>query len=146
LPPTPVCLLASDSSDRRAAGALMRRESDTTLAAPLLSVDHLVVEYSAQGQTVHAVTDVSLAIARGETMGLVGESGCAKPTLARAILCLPSPKAGQIRFDGTELTALRGAELRAKRRRLQIIFQDPIASLNPRRRIADILAEPLLIA
>jgi peptide/nickel transport system ATP-binding protein len=124
----------------------MRRESDSPLAAPLLSVEHLVVEYSAQGQTVHAVSDVSLAIARGETLGLVGESGCGKSTLARAILRLTSTKSGQIRFDGSELTALRGAALRAMRRRLQIIFQDPIASLNPRRRIADIIAEPLLIA
>src|SRR5262249_52476754 len=120
--------------------------SATTLSAPLLRVDHLIVEYSAQGQTVHAVTDVSLAIARGETLGLVGESGCGKSTLARAILRLCSAKSGEILFDGEELTTIGGVELRSMRRRLQIIFQDPIASLNPRRRIADIIAEPLVIA
>ena len=112
---------------------------------PLLRVRDLVVEYAVAGNTVHAVSGVSFDIERGETLGLVGESGCGKSTLARAVLRLIDAQAGTIAFDGTDLRGLSGARLRAARRHLQIIFQDPIASLNPRRRIADILAEPLLI-
>ena len=114
--------------------------------SPLLSVANLVVEYAIAGRTVHAVSDVSFALARGETLGLVGESGCGKSTLARAILRLCRMKSGQVRFAGVDLATLAGKPLRAMRRRLQIIFQDPIASLNPRRRVGDILAEPLVIA
>jgi peptide/nickel transport system ATP-binding protein len=114
--------------------------------APLLRVENLVVEYVIGGKTLHAVSGVSFAVARGETLGLVGESGCGKSTLARAILQLSKVTSGQVLFDGVDLTAMHGAALRSMRRRLQIIFQDPIASLNPRRRIADIIAEPLLIA
>jgi peptide/nickel transport system ATP-binding protein len=113
---------------------------------PLLRVADLVVEYLIGGKTVHAVSGVSFAIARGETLGLVGESGCGKSTLARAVLQLTRAKSGQIAFDGIDLTKIRRSALRSVRRRLQIIFQDPIASLNPRRRIGDIIAEPLLIA
>jgi peptide/nickel transport system ATP-binding protein len=112
----------------------------------LLQVEHLVVEYTASGKTVHAVSDVSLQIARGETLGLVGESGCGKSTLGRAILQLRRPVSGRVRFDGQDLTAMHGESLRKMRRRAQLIFQDPIASLNPRRRIGDIVAEPLVIA
>jgi peptide/nickel transport system ATP-binding protein len=95
---------------------------------------------------VHAVSGVSFALGRGETLGLVGESGCGKSTLARAILQLTRSAAGRVIFDGVDLTTVGGAALRQLRRRLQIIFQDPIASLNPRRRVADILADPLQIA
>jgi len=112
----------------------------------LLSVQNLVVEYAVGGRTLSAVSDVSLAIARGETLGLVGESGCGKSTLGRAVLQLRRPTSGQVTFDGKELTTLDGEALRLMRRRLQLIFQDPIASLNPRRRIGDIVAEPLVIA
>jgi peptide/nickel transport system ATP-binding protein len=114
--------------------------------APLLKVENLVVEYSVGGKTVHAVTDVSLDIARGETLGLVGESGCGKSTLGRAVLQLRQAQSGKVRFDGNDLTAMRGDALRKMRQRVQLIFQDPIASLNPRRRIGDIVAEPLIIA
>ena len=114
--------------------------------SPLLSVVNLVVEYGIAGRTVHAVSDVSFTLARGETLGLVGESGCGKSTLARAILRLGRLQSGQVLFAGVDLATLAGKRLRAMRRRLQIIFQDPIASLNPRRRIADIVAEPLAIA
>ncbi|HTR83063.1 MAG TPA: oligopeptide/dipeptide ABC transporter ATP-binding protein [Reyranella sp.] len=113
---------------------------------PLLSVRNLVVEYAIGGHTLSAVSDVSLVVARGETLGLVGESGCGKSTLGRAVLQLRRPTSGRVTFDGKELTTLDGEALRLMRRRLQLIFQDPIASLNPRRRIGDIVAEPLVIA
>lgn len=113
---------------------------------PLLKVDNLVVEYSVGGKTIHAVSDVSLEIARGETLGLVGESGCGKSTLGRAVLQLRPAVSGKVLFDGHDLTIMHGDPLRRIRRRVQLIFQDPIASLNPRRRIGDIVAEPLVIA
>ena len=114
--------------------------------SPLLEVDHLVVEYPVGARTVHAVSGVSLQIARGETLGLVGESGCGKSTLGRAVLQLRRPTSGKVLFDGQDLTTMQGDRLRLMRRRVQLIFQDPIASLNPRRRIGDIVAEPLVIS
>jgi peptide/nickel transport system ATP-binding protein len=114
--------------------------------ALLLDVQNLVVEYAVGGKTIHAVSDVSLQVARGETLGLVGESGCGKSTLGRAVLQLRPSEGGRVLFDGADLTAMRGEALRQMRRRVQLIFQDPIASLNPRRRIGDIIAEPLVIA
>jgi len=115
-------------------------------ADPLLKVEHLVVEYVVNGKTVHAVSDVSLDVARGETLGLVGESGCGKSTLGRAVLQLRRAQSGKVLFDGNNLTEMYGDALRKMRQRVQLIFQDPIASLNPRRRIGDIVAEPLIIA
>ena len=120
---------------------VMRAASD-----PLLKVENLVVEYVVGQRVVHAVSDVSLQIARGETLGLVGESGCGKSTLGRAVLRLRPVVSGKVFFDGEDLTAMQGEALRKMRRRAQLIFQDPIASLNPRRRIGDIVAEPLVIA
>ncbi|MGY8661943.1 oligopeptide/dipeptide ABC transporter ATP-binding protein [Bradyrhizobium sp. UFLA05-109] len=113
---------------------------------PLLRVDNLVVEYGLGNKIVHAVSGVSLEVARGETLGLVGESGCGKSTLGRAVLQLRRAESGRVLFDGEDLTAMQGEPLRRMRRRVQLIFQDPIASLNPRRRIGDIVAEPLIIA
>jgi peptide/nickel transport system ATP-binding protein len=113
---------------------------------PLLRVENLVVEYPLGGKTIHAVSGVSLEIARGETLGLVGESGCGKSSLGRAVLQLRRATSGRVLFDGKDLTAMQGEALRKMRRRVQLIFQDPIASLNPRRRIGDIIAEPLVIA
>jgi len=113
---------------------------------PLLDVDNVVVEYPVGNRIVHAVSGVSLQIARGETLGLVGESGCGKSTLGRAVLQLRRPTSGRVRFDGHDLTAMQGDTLRQMRQRVQLIFQDPIASLNPRRRIGDIIAEPLIIS
>jgi peptide/nickel transport system ATP-binding protein len=118
----------------------------SALHEPLLRVENLVVEYSVGGKTVHAVSGVSLQVARGETLGLVGESGCGKSTLGRAVLQLRRPVSGRVVFDGHDLMAMSGDALRRMRRRVQLIFQDPIASLNPRRRIGDIVAEPLVIA
>ena len=114
--------------------------------APLLSVRNLTVEYAVGGKSLFAVSDVSLQVERGETLGLVGESGCGKSTLGRAVLQLRPPTEGKVTFDGTELTQLDGEAMRLMRRRLQLIFQDPIASLNPRRCVGDIVAEPLIIA
>src|SRR3978361_2103807 len=113
---------------------------------PWLDVYNLVVEYPVGNKIVHAVSGVSLQVARGDTLGLVGESGCGKSTLGRAVLQLRRPTSGRVCFDGHDLTAMQGDTLRQMRQRVQLIFQDPIASLNPRRRIGDIVAEPLLIA
>jgi peptide/nickel transport system ATP-binding protein len=125
---------------------MMHDTRKSALHEPLLKVENLVVEYSVGGKTVHAVSGVSLEVARGETLGLVGESGCGKSTLGRAVLQLRRPVSGQVMFDGHDLVAMNGDTLRRMRRRVQLIFQDPIASLNPRRRIGDIVAEPLVIA
>jgi peptide/nickel transport system ATP-binding protein len=122
---------------------------DSTRSAstdPLLKVEDLVVEYIVGNKIVHAVSGVSLEIARGETLGLVGESGCGKSTLGRAVLQLCPVASGRVLFDGEDLTSMQREALRKMRRRVQLIFQDPIASLNPRRRIGDIIAEPLIIA
>jgi len=94
---------------------------------------------------VRAVDDVSLDIQPGETIGLVGESGSGKSTLGRLILRLIEPTSGIITFDGNDLTSASGSELRRLRRHMQIIFQDPFASLDPRFRVEDVIAEPLII-
>jgi peptide/nickel transport system ATP-binding protein len=112
----------------------------------LLRVEDLVVEFrAAGGRRVHAVSGISLDVAEGETLGLVGESGCGKSTTGRAIMQLPRPNTGRVLFEGRDLTRLSGAEMRRARPSLQMVFQDPISSLNPRRRVRDIVADPLVI-
>lgn len=115
------------------------------MTSPLLSVSNLVVTYGRKRTAVQAVAGISFDIAPGETLGLVGESGCGKSTTGRAILQLEEVAAGSITFDGVELTALDGGAMRQKRSSLQMLFQDPISSLNPRRKVRDIVAEPLAI-
>jgi oligopeptide/dipeptide ABC transporter ATP-binding protein len=118
----------------------------------LLEARDLVKHYPVRGGlfsratgAVRAVDGVSLALAPRETLGLVGESGCGKTTLARLVLRLEEPSAGSLRFDGEDLLALRPRELRARRRHFQIVFQDPMSSLNPRMTVGEILAEPLVV-
>ena len=112
---------------------------------PLLSVRNLVVEFPSRAGTVKAVSDISFDLKRGETLALVGESGCGKSTTARAVMQLPRPTSGQILLDGEDLTQVSSQRMRKLRPRLQIIFQDPIASLNPRARVAEIVAAPLRV-
>lgn len=98
---------------------------------------------TAKGQTVHAVNEVSLQIAQGETLALVGESGCGKSTLGRIVMGLDRPDAGRVMLMGSDIAAMRGRELHAQRRRAQMIFQDPAASLDPRWTAEAIVREPL---
>ena len=111
----------------------------------MLSVEHLVVEFGGGRHRIHAVSDVSLDVAKGETLGLVGESGCGKSTTGRAIAMVRAPTSGKVDLDGIDLTKLDGKALRSMRTKIQLIFQDPISSLNPRRKVRDVVAEPLSI-
>jgi peptide/nickel transport system ATP-binding protein len=113
----------------------------------LLRVEELVVEFPVgrSGLKVHAVSNVSFDVAEGETVGLVGESGCGKSTTGKAIMQLPRPTSGRVNFDGHDMTQLSGEALRRTRTRMKMIFQDPISSLNPRRKVEDIIAEGLTI-
>ena len=112
----------------------------------LLRVENLVVEFPVdRKRKVNAVTNISFDVAEGETLGLVGESGCGKSTTGKAIMQLPRPTSGTVALDGVDLTGLKAEELRRTRPRLQMIFQDPISSLNPRRTVSDIVGEPLNI-
>ena len=121
-------------------------------APPLVEVEDLVKVFPITGGVlqrtiaeVRAVDGVSLTVARGETLGLVGESGCGKTTVGRLILRLIEPTSGRVIFDGRDITRLRGSELKSYRRRMQIIFQDPYASLDPRTPIGDSIGEGLRI-
>ena len=121
-------------------------EETPTDERALLSVRDLVVEFPVgKGQTVHAVSGVSFEVRAGETLGLVGESGSGKSTIARTLVKMEEATSGSILLEGEDLGSLDGKELRKVRRRFQMIFQDPISSLNPRRRVVDIVAEPLAI-
>ena len=113
----------------------------------VLRVEDLVMEFPVgrTGLKVNAVSGISFDVLRGETMGLVGESGCGKSTTGRAIMQLPQPTSGSVNFEGQELTALRGADMRRARTKMQMIFQDPISALNPRRKVRDVVMEPLNI-
>ena len=118
---------------------------------PLLEVRHLTKQFTrrkglfGKGTSVRAVDDVSFSIERGETFGLVGESGSGKTTTGRCILRLIEPTSGEVLFDGRDVLALSRGDLRRARRDMQIVFQDPYSSLNPRMRVAAIVEEPLTI-
>ena len=122
------------------------------MAEPLLKVEHLTKEFpvdssvfSREKRKVSAVSDVSFDIYPGQTLGLVGESGCGKSTTGRCIMRLIEPTSGKITFDGKDVTKMNRRELKAMRREMQYIFQDPYASLNPRMTIGEIVSEPLVI-
>jgi oligopeptide/dipeptide ABC transporter ATP-binding protein len=112
----------------------------------LVEIKNLKKHFPAgRGQFVRAVDDVSFNIHRGETFGLVGESGCGKTTVGRCLLRLIEPTSGEITFDNQDLLGLSKSEMRALRRRMQIVFQDPYSSLNPRMKVGDIIGEPLIV-
>ena len=145
-------LLIDSQPSRRTRQRQVQEKHDE---APILSVRNLTVEFSAdtslfdllRGQSarrVRAVNDVSFDVAAGESFAIVGESGSGKSTIARAIARLNQPKSGSIRFDGQEAAALSGDELRAYRRGVQMVFQSPYDSLNPRMRVGDAIEEPLI--
>ncbi|MET0314126.1 MAG: dipeptide/oligopeptide/nickel ABC transporter ATP-binding protein, partial [Hansschlegelia sp.] len=115
------------------------------MAEPVLAVDDLTVRFETSQGAVNAVNGVSLTLAAGETLGLVGESGCGKTTLGRALLRLVEPTSGAIRFEGIDVTTRTRRQLRPARRGLQIVFQDPAASLDPRWTVGELIAEPLVI-
>jgi oligopeptide transport system ATP-binding protein len=127
--------------------------SGKQLGEPLLEVKNLKMYFPITAGAivqrkvadVKAVDDVSFTVHRGETLGLVGESGCGKSTTGRAVLQLYRPTAGSVNFDGTELTGLKGGALRSFRRRMQMVFQDPYSSLNPRMNVRNIIGEPMSI-
>jgi peptide/nickel transport system ATP-binding protein len=123
--------------------AHMRKGADDVL----LSVENLVMEFPVgrTGLKVNAVSGISFDVCKGETLGIVGESGCGKSTTGRAIMQLPRPTSGSVLFEGKELTTMTGDTMREARTRMQMIFQDPISSLNPRRKVRDIVMEPLHI-
>jgi peptide/nickel transport system ATP-binding protein len=111
----------------------------------VLEVQDLVVEFRNGSRTVHAVSGVTFSVRTGETLGLVGESGCGKSTTGRALVQVQRPTSGRVTYRGQNLSELSPRKLRQVRTKIQMIFQDPISSLNPRRRVRDIVAEPLVI-
>ncbi|NBO38759.1 dipeptide ABC transporter ATP-binding protein [bacterium] len=126
--------------------------NSSTGTLPLLEIKNLQKYFPVQGGLlgrqvgrVHAVDTVSFSLQRGKTLGLVGESGCGKSTLGRTLLRLTEPSGGEILYEGRDITKLKPEEMRALRKELQIIFQDPFASLNPRMSIREILSEPFEI-
>ncbi|MEM8905937.1 MAG: dipeptide ABC transporter ATP-binding protein [Actinomycetota bacterium] len=127
-------------------------EPTPSTPAPLLEVDNLITRFPIRAGLfqrtighVHAVEDVSIHVAPKETVGIVGESGCGKTTFGRSLLRLVEPTSGSVRFDGRDVIAAGGKEMKRLRREMQIVFQDPYASLNPRMPVHDIISEPLRI-
>ena len=126
--------------------AHLRERDGTGEERIVLRVENLVVEFPlGGGEVVHAVSDISFDLADGETLGLVGESGCGKSTTGRAIMQVPPPTSGSVELEGVELTKLDKGALRRTRTQLQMVYQDPISALNPRRRVRDVVAEGLSI-
>lgn len=115
------------------------------MSTPVLHVEHLSQSFAVRNGTLRAVDDVTLSVAPGETLGLVGESGCGKSTLARTAMRLLDPVSGTIALDGTDITSLSQRALRPLRPKVQMVFQDPLGSLNPRRRVARIVSDALAV-
>jgi peptide/nickel transport system ATP-binding protein len=111
----------------------------------VLTVKDLRVEFKVPGGVVKAVSDVSFDVLKGETLSIVGESGCGKTTLGKAVLQLPPPDSGSVTFEGVDLTSLKREDLRKARTAIQMIFQDPISSLDPRMTVRDLIGEPLWV-
>jgi oligopeptide/dipeptide ABC transporter ATP-binding protein len=132
-------------------GASPGTSAGASTELPLLEVDNLVVHYHIRGpgvvmrshETVHAVDGVSFDVGRAETLGLVGESGCGKSTTGRAVLFLQRPSSGSVRYEGRQLENLEPRQLVELRRHMQIVFQDPVAALNPRHTVGQLIGEPL---
>lgn len=145
-------LVATDEERQAALDRAELRVNQLAQRAPILVINHLVKEFAVSkgaiiGRklgTVKAVSDVSFTVREGETFGLVGESGCGKTTIGRLVVGLEKPNPGSIQFDGKDITAMSGLPLQRQRRDLQLMFQDPYASLDPRMRVGRILREPLL--
>ena len=109
----------------------------------LLDVKNLKKYFNTPNGVLHAVDDVTFSLERGKTLGVVGESGCGKSTTGRAILRLHEPTSGEVFFEGKDITKVSNQEMRRLRSQMQIIFQDPFASLNPRKTVSEIIGEPL---
>ena len=139
--------------NRRPPAVASTTESGVDPGPPIVEVDHLSIRFPVgrtgfwgrEKQHVHAVDDITFDIRPGETLGLVGESGSGKSTTGRAILRRVDATEGTIRFRGEDITQRKGEQLRTLRRDMQLVFQDPYASLNPRLSVAEIVAEPLLV-
>lgn len=112
---------------------------------PILQVENLKKYFKTPGGMLHAVDDVSFSIEKGKTLGVVGESGCGKSTIGRAILRLIEPTAGEVHFNGVKLGELNKSQLRSMRKDMQIVFQDPFSSIDPRTIVSNTIAEPLVI-
>ena len=149
---TPVLLATAEEREAMLQRA-EARVNELAERAALLEIDHLVKEFPVTSGaitqrkvgTVKAVSDVSFTVREGETFGLVGESGCGKTTIGRLIVGLEKADEGAIRFEGRDVTKMKGQELRRQRRDMQLMFQDPYSSLDPRMRVGSILREPLVV-
>jgi peptide/nickel transport system ATP-binding protein len=137
--------MTGDTLKDSVAESASQQPADSAHQAPqaALRIEHLDVEFPVNGARLRAVSDVSLHVGENETLGVVGESGCGKSSLARAIIQVPPPTAGSVWFDGQDLTTLHGDDLRRLRPRLQLLLQDPSSSLNPRQTVWNSVAAPL---
>lgn len=131
------------SHDERKKNICADKLCDT--ASIILSAQHVTKTFPASGgRTLHACDDVNLSVQKGQTLGIVGESGCGKSTFVKMIVQMFQPTSGQIFFDGKDITKLKGEELRQSRKKIQMVFQDPAAAFSPKMKVIDIVTEPLM--